>query len=148
MPIRARVISATNTSHIISHVNVWISLKCMNQPRSQLLFSLTWLPIEVVLRMKMMKILVCRVWTWRNIAAFVVNFHCATNAHFHEKTTKVQFAKLGKFVAYCLPCSKEDSVQGTQYSTHVVGGENAFAFSGLKAPLIFTVSLTKERALF
>ena len=95
-----------------------------------------------------MKILVCCVWTRRNIAAFVVNFHCATNAHFHEKTTKVQFGKLGKFVAYCLPCSKEDFVQGTQYSTHAVGGENAFAFSGLKAPLIFTVSLTKERALF
>ena len=90
-----------------------------------------------------MKILVCRVWTRRNIAALVVNFHCATNAHFHEKTTKVQFGKLGKFVAYCLPCSKEDFVQGTQYSTHA-----AFAFSGLKAPLIFTVSLTKERALF
>ena len=42
----------------------------------------------------MMKILVCRVWTRQNNAAFVVNFHCATNAHFHEKTTKFQVGKL------------------------------------------------------
>ena len=27
---------------------------------------------------------------------------CMSNAHFHEKTTKVQFGKLGKFVAVVL----------------------------------------------
>ena len=82
-----------------------------------------------------MKILVCRVWTRRNIPAFVVNFHLATNAHFQEKTSKFQVGlKAGKFVAYCVPCSKEAFEQGTQYSTHAVGGENTFAVSGLKAP--------------
>ena len=30
--------------------------------------------------------------------------------------------KAGKFVGYCLPCSKEAFEQGTQCSTHVVGG--------------------------
>ena len=40
--------------------------------------------------------------------------------------------KAGKFVAYCVPCSKEAFEQNTQYSTHAVGGENAV--SGLKAP--------------
>ena len=37
---------------------------------------------------------VCHVSTRRNIAAFVVNFHCATNAHFHKKTTKFEVEKL------------------------------------------------------
>ena len=52
----------------------------------------------------MIKILVCRVLTRRNNAAFVVNFHCATNAHFQKKTTKFQ-----------------------------VGGEDALAVSGFLA---------------
>ena len=30
--------------------------------------------------------------------------------------------KAVKFVAYCMPCSKEAFEQGTQYSTHAVGG--------------------------
>ena len=42
--------------------------------------------------------------------------------------------QVGKFVAYCVPCAKEAFEQGTQYSTHAVRGENAFAVSGLKAP--------------
>ena len=70
----------------------------MNQPQmyesAVISVFLTWLPIKVVLRMKMMKILVYRVWTQRNIAAFVVNFHCATNAHLQTKMTKFQVGKL------------------------------------------------------
>ena len=49
----------------------------------------------------MMKILVCRVWTRGNITAFVVNFHCATNAHFHEENDEIPgWKEAGKFVAY------------------------------------------------
>ena len=44
--------------------------------------------------MKMMKILVCRVWTQQSIAAFIVNFHCSTNAYFQKKITKFQVGKL------------------------------------------------------
>ena len=53
----------------------------------------------------MMKILVCHVWAQRNIAAFVVNFDCATNA----QNNKIPGWKGGMFVAYCVPCSKEPS---------------------------------------
>ena len=63
-----------------------------------------------------MKILVCRVWTRRNSTAFVVNFHCATNAHFQKKKDEIPGWKAEKFVAYCVPSSKEP-----------FGGENAFA---------------------
>ena len=63
----------------------------------------------------------------------VVNFHCATNAHLHEKTTEFQVGKLESLLRI-VPCSKEAFEQGTQYSTHAVGGQNAFAVSGLKAP--------------
>ena len=42
--------------------------------------------------------------------------------------------KAGKFVGYCVPCAEEAFEQGTQHSAHTVGGENAFAVSGLKAP--------------
>ena len=45
--------------------------------------------------------------------------------------------KAGKFIVYRTlleRASKEAFEQGTQYSTYVVGGENAFAVSGLKAP--------------
>ena len=55
---------------------------------------------------------VCRVWARRNIAAFVVNF----------QNDEIPGWKAGKFVAYCVPCSKEAFEQGTQYSTHAVGG--------------------------
>ena len=81
----------------------------------------------------MMKILVCRVWTRRKKRCLVVNFHCATIAHLHEKTTKFQVGKLESLLCI-VPCSKEAFEQGTQHSTHAVGGQNAFAVSGLKAP--------------
>ena len=46
----------------------------------------------------------------------VVNFHCATNAHFHEKTTKFQVGKLESLLRmYCMPCLKEAFEQGTQH---------------------------------
>ena len=65
-----------------------------------------------------------------------VNFHCATNDHFQKKTTKLQVGKLESLLRIApVPCSKEAFEQGTQYSTHAVGEEDAFAVSGLKAPL-------------
>ena len=57
----------------------------------------------------------------------VVNFHCIEN-------DEIRGWKAGKFVAFRVPCSKEAVEQGTQYSTHAVGGQNAFAVSGLKVP--------------
>ena len=101
-----------------------------------------WLPIEVGLKMKMMKILECRVWTRRNIVAFVVNINCATNAHFQKKTTKIPGWKAGKFVAYCVPYSKEPFEQGTQYSIY----KNPFAVSGLKAP--FSLFRSRKNVLY
>ena len=64
----------------------------------------------------MMKTLVCRVWTRQNIAAFVVNFNCATNAHFQKKTTAFQVGKLESLLRIvCLarkkPSSKAHSTQ-------------------------------------
>ena len=83
----------------------------------------------------MMKILVCRVWTRQNNAAFVVNFHCTTtNAHFHETTTKFQVGKLESWLRIVCLARKNTFEKGTQSSTHAVGGENTFAVSGLKAP--------------
>ena len=64
----------------------------------------------------MIKILVCRVLTRRNNAAFVVNFHCATNAHFQKKTTGYQVGKLESLLrivglARKKPSSKANSSQ-------------------------------------
>ena len=64
----------------------------------------------------MMKILVCCVWTRRNIAVFVVNFHCATNDLFQRKTTKFQVGKLESLLrivrlAQKKPSSKAHSSQ-------------------------------------
>ena len=113
----------------------------MNQPQMYesasisgfFLFFFNLAAIKVVLRMKMIKILVYRVWTRRNIAALAVNFHCATNAHFQKKTTKFQVGK-SKSLRIVRLDSKEAFEQGTQYSTHFVRGADAFAVSGLKAP--------------
>ena len=60
--------------------------------------------------------LVCRVWTRRNIAAFVVYFRCAINAHFQKKTTIFQVGKLESLLRIvCLalkkPSSKAHSAQ-------------------------------------
>ena len=39
-----------------------------------------------------------------------------------EENDEIPGWKAGKFVAYCAPCSKEAFEQGTQFSTHAVGG--------------------------
>ena len=46
-----------------------------------------------------------------------------------EENEEIPGWKAGKFVAYCASCRL-----GSQYSTHSVGGEDAFAVFGLKAP--------------
>ena len=110
----------------------------MNQPWSQ--FFLTWLPIKVVLRMKMMKILVYRVWTQRNIAAFVVNFHCATNAHLQMKMTKFQVGKLESLLRIVCLAQKRHTVLNTFCR------RRSFRNFWSKGS-IFTVSFTNEHAL-
>ena len=92
--------------------NLWISLDLNLFP--------TWLPIEVGLRIRMMQILVCRVWTRRNIAAFVVNFQCATNAGNAESLLRIVC------LAWKKPSSKAHRTQHTL--------SDPFAVSDLKAP--------------
>ena len=78
----------------------------MNQPRSQFFSNMA--PYRGGFEDEdYMEILVCRVWTRRNITAFVLNFHCATNAHFQKKKDEIPGYKAEKFVAYCVPSSKE-----------------------------------------
>ena len=101
--------------------------------RSQLPFSLTWLPSAYrggfededsclsCLDTAKYRCLRCK---------FLLCNKCSLPIENDE----IEGWKAGKFVSYCVLCSKEAFEQGTQYSTHAVGGENALAVSGLKAP--------------
>ena len=53
-----------------------------------------------------------------------------------EENDEIPGWKAGKFVAYCVPCSKEAFEQGTQYSTHVhaVGGNGGKGKKPRKRP--------------
>ena len=89
----------------------------MNQPRSQFFSNVA--PYRGGFEDEdYMEILVCRVWTRRNITAFVLNFHCATNAHFQKKTDEIPRYKAEKFVAYCVPSSKEAFVSHLHCFVH------------------------------
>ena len=54
----------------------------------------------------------------------VVNFHCVTNAHFHEKTTKLQVGKLESLLRFvCLARKKpSNKAHSTQYSVLGIRG--------------------------
>ena len=70
----------------------------------------------------MMKVLVCRVWTRRKIAAFVVNFHCATNVRFHEKTTKFRVGRLESLLRNVCLARKKHSNK-THSTQHILSEE-------------------------
>ena len=51
-----------------------------------------------------------------------------------EENDNIPGWKAGKFVAYCVPCSKEALEQGTQCSTHAVGGNGGKGKKPRKRP--------------
>ena len=70
----------------------------------------------------------------RKYRCLCCKFSLCNKCSLPEENDEIPGWKAGKFIGYCVPCSKEPFEQGTQYSTHAVGGENAFAVFGLKAP--------------
>ena len=75
----------------------------------------------------------------------VVNFHCATNAHLHEKTTKFQVGKLESLLRIPL---LERSLRARQTVLNTCCRRTKCFRSFWSKSTIFTVSLTKERDLF
>ena len=64
-----------------------------------------------------------------------------------EENDEIPGWKAGKFVAYCVPCSKEAFDEGTQRSTNTCCRRRRWFRSFWSKASIFTVSFTNERAL-
>ena len=118
----------------------------MNQPRPQFCFNMASYRGDFEDEDYEDSCTACRVSTPRCIATFVVNFHSATNGHFQKKTTKFQVGKLESLLRIvCLARKKPSMKAHSAQLTHVVGGEDAFAVSGLKS--LFSLFRSRKNAL-
>ena len=77
---------------------------------------------------------------------FVCKFPLCDKCSLNEENDEIPGWKAGKFVAYCVPCSKEPFEQGKQHSKHAVEEENTFAVFSVKAP--FSLFRSRKNVLY